>query len=116
MIPNRPFMISPNAPPSAILPGRNADSPGVPRRKPESASVRARHRRLILVHLEGLLDTAILPGMEGQHGDATAGPQARGQLLEQPIQHTEFVVDLDAQGLEHESHALLAIFWPNFLF
>lgn len=48
-----------------------------------------------------MLDAAIFTGMEGEDGDAATGCEACGQVVEELVEHYEFFVDGDANGLEY---------------
>src|SRR5205807_275040 len=55
--------------------------------------------------LERLLHAPVLARVEGEQRGAAAGAQAFRELAQQRIESSEFVVDLDAHGLERAPHA-----------
>lgn len=49
---------------------------------------------------ESLFYQPVLPGVEGEDGSPAAGLHDARELVEKAVQHFEFTVDVDAQGLE----------------
>jgi len=62
---------------------------------------------------EGFFHAAILAGMEGEDGHASAGAQAGGQMAQERIERRELVIDGDAQRLKDAAHGEIQIGFAN---
>ena len=59
---------------------------------------------------EGFLHATVFPGMKGEHGYASAGIEARGEMAEKGFAGSELVVHRDAESLEDAAEAEIPVF------